>query len=70
MTIYDLLIPMLVIMAPALLVYAQLKTQTGLMCGLIVGIVLCVGAELIPTWTIVFAVLVLSATIYSNVRGR
>jgi len=70
MGLENIFIPIMVVVLPMLIVYSQLRTQTGLVGGAIIGIVIGVSSNVLPTWMITVAILALASIIFVNVRGN
>ena len=70
MGIEAILIPIMVVVIPALIVYTQIPTQIGLLSGAIIGIIIGVSAECLPSWTITLAIIALASVIFISVRGE
>lgn len=68
MEMTDIIFPILITVIPALLTYSQVPTQAGMVCGFVIGVVIGVGAEILPIWTLTLAVLAVSSTIYVNLK--
>ncbi len=70
MGLENIFIPIMVVVLPALIVYSQIRTQTGLLGGAIIGIVIGVSSEVLPAWMVTLAILALASIIFVNVRGN
>ncbi len=60
----EFLLPFVSIIVPALFIYVVVRSRAGLVSGVVIGITLGVESEILPTWTITFAVLGIAATIF------
>lgn len=70
MGLENIFIPIMVVMLPALIVYSQLRTQTGLVAGAVIGIVIGVSSDVLPGWMVTLDILALASIIFVNVRGN
>lgn len=68
MGLENIFIPIMVVVLPALIVYSQIQTQTGLLAGAIIGIVIGVSSHVLPEWMVTLAILALASIIFVNVR--
>ena len=68
-SVIELLLPVMIILAPALLVYTHFKNFTGLACGIVIGIILGIGSGILPLWTVTLAILLLASLFISRGKG-
>lgn len=66
----DIALPLVLIFAPALITFLYVKNQVGLMCGFTIGIAIGIGANVLPMWTVIIAVLGLVSLFFINKRNE
>lgn len=59
-----MLLPLLIILLPAFLIYSYLGTMTGFMGGAVIGVVVGVSGGLLEEWTIILAIIALASIIF------
>jgi hypothetical protein len=68
-TIIEMLIPIMIVLIPALVVYTKIPSRTGFMGGAIIGITLGVSANLLEDYFLIIGIIALASIIFMDYRS-